>query len=466
MNYVLIRNGMYHDPLTDLGGATDEGLLSLANDVLDVSGVVNYAGGDLLVEQQVSPNMSVKSAVGRLWIKNDGWTANTRDSSKFFPCLFTASENLTIDANSSGSTRYDLICAKINLAIDPGDNGEYAVTRVVVKGTAGAGVPATPAYHYKIAEVQVVSGATSIVTAKITDRRNQVQFNSTFSTPPTAQVIGSLIAGADDKATPVDTDTVGLSDSAAGNILKKLTWANIKATLKTYFDGLYNPFIGLSVGGWTTSVQTWTRESDNSFSEPIDATGKYVKGDKIRYKQGGTYKYQYIIGVGAYSAGKTIMTTTGGSDYVFTNAVAITDNYYSHQSSPIGFPSAFAFTPVWIGSGGSAGAYALSNFNSRFSINGGICHIKIFCQITNLGSWSGVLSTGALPVTPANFSAETPIYGYAYLPNAVFPHGAGIIASAIMASDIRFWGTVGSAYASWALLSANTFIIINGNYEI
>lgn len=56
----------------------------------------------------------------------------------------------------------------------------------------------------------------------------------------TTTTIGALINGATDKATPVDGDYVGLMDSAASNILKKLSWANIKATLKTYFDTLYN----------------------------------------------------------------------------------------------------------------------------------------------------------------------------------------------------------------------------------
>jgi hypothetical protein len=41
------------------------------------------------------------------------------------------------------------------------------------------------------------------------------------------------------KTTPVDADVIGISDSAASSVLKKLTWANIKATLKTYLDTLY-----------------------------------------------------------------------------------------------------------------------------------------------------------------------------------------------------------------------------------
>jgi len=37
------------------------------------------------------------------------------------------------------------------------------------------------------------------------------------------------------KDTPVDTDVFALWDT----VRKKVTWANIKATLKTYFDTLY-----------------------------------------------------------------------------------------------------------------------------------------------------------------------------------------------------------------------------------
>lgn len=51
--------------------------------------------------------------------------------------------------------------------------------------------------------------------------------------------VGTAIDGATAKTTPVDADTVPLIDSAAANVLKKLSWANIKATAKAYFDTLY-----------------------------------------------------------------------------------------------------------------------------------------------------------------------------------------------------------------------------------
>ena len=59
----------------------------------------------------------------------------------------------------------------------------------------------------------------------------------------TEQMIGGDPAGAThaapDKATPVNADEIPLVNSANSWGLAKVTWANIKATLKTYFDGLY-----------------------------------------------------------------------------------------------------------------------------------------------------------------------------------------------------------------------------------
>ncbi len=55
------------------------------------------------------------------------------------------------------------------------------------------------------------------------------------------------VAGATNKATPADADKFGLVDSAASNILKHITWANLKTLL-------YWPTIVFTAPGKTTPV--------------------------------------------------------------------------------------------------------------------------------------------------------------------------------------------------------------------
>jgi hypothetical protein len=51
--------------------------------------------------------------------------------------------------------------------------------------------------------------------------------------------IADSIHNSPEKTTPVDADEIGITDSSTSFSLVKVTWANIKATLKTYFDTIY-----------------------------------------------------------------------------------------------------------------------------------------------------------------------------------------------------------------------------------
>lgn len=75
----------------------------------------------------------------------------------------------------------------------------------------------------------------------VTDAQLTVIGNTsgTNSGNETTTTIGTLINGATAKTTPADADMLGLMDSQASNVLKKLSWSNTKAGLKTYFDGIY-----------------------------------------------------------------------------------------------------------------------------------------------------------------------------------------------------------------------------------
>lgn len=62
--------------------------------------------------------------------------------------------------------------------------------------------------------------------------------------------LGPMIHGKTGKTTPVDADIIPLSDSADSWLLKGLSWANLKATIKTYTDTLYAVLAGTSSSTW------------------------------------------------------------------------------------------------------------------------------------------------------------------------------------------------------------------------
>lgn len=71
-----------------------------------------------------------------------------------------------------------------------------------------------------------------------------------------ATSIGALINSAQDKTTPIDTDMIGLMDSALteGNRLKRLSWATIKNALRNFV---------IPSGG--TTGQSLTKASNNNY---------------------------------------------------------------------------------------------------------------------------------------------------------------------------------------------------------
>jgi hypothetical protein len=83
-------------------------------------------------------------------------------------------------------------------------------------------------YHLSLAERDKLTNIEA--TADVTDAAN----------------VGSAINGVAAKATPVDADSIPLLDSTAGNSLKKFTWANLKTTLITAFDLLYQAKLGFT----------------------------------------------------------------------------------------------------------------------------------------------------------------------------------------------------------------------------
>jgi hypothetical protein len=130
------------------------------------------------------------------------------------------------------------------------------------------------------------------------------------------------------KTTVVDADEFRIWDSAT-NLFKKLSLANLKSTLKTYFDTLYP-----QQDGWIPASGTWSASDANTISiAGVDLTGVLQKGDKIKVTNNSGVKYYYISNVPVFAT-DTTFDVSGEVDLV---AGAITLPFFSKIDSPQGF---------------------------------------------------------------------------------------------------------------------------------
>ena len=179
---VRIRNGMEPDGYGN-GGVSEGDYRGSTSDIINGGGVVDKDGGHALVHEASSPGMSVVVDPGVVYIENAAFDETDSDSIKAWEAVIagnTASRTLAISSNSSGQTRIDLICVAFDPGEDPDSEASDVAELIVVNGTPGSGVPATPDYYTALGKVTVANGETEITNAEITDLRTQIKFNSQF----------------------------------------------------------------------------------------------------------------------------------------------------------------------------------------------------------------------------------------------------------------------------------------------
>lgn len=177
--------------------------------------------------------------------------------------------------------------------------------------------------------------------------------------------------------TPDTSADMLMEYDASATGMKKLKLATLASYLST----------GPAADGWAAASGSWSYASATTITVPSGAAALYAVGDKIKWTQTSVH-YGYIVTVA-----DTLLTVVGDA---VANA-AISANYYSHQTSPIGFPQWFAWTPSL-----TIGDSDLSGYDTaRFSIVGRNCHF-FFLATSKTMSGSAGTSKITLPVTAAS----------------------------------------------------------------
>ena len=180
---------------------TSEEANSLATDFIS-NGIIGTIGntnsvapmtGGFAVNAQGTPDMTVAVTAGAAYVAG----TPSGQGSQEFRVRLSANENVTISANSSGSTKYDWVYIKIDptTAANPNLAGDDVSSLVVSRSTSNSADNGTPpTYGYLIAVVTVANGASSITNGNIRDVRVRSEITANSSAVSTGWVTGTLPA--------------------------------------------------------------------------------------------------------------------------------------------------------------------------------------------------------------------------------------------------------------------------------
>jgi len=173
--------------------------------------------------------------------------------------------------------------------------------------------------------------------------------------------------------------------------------------------------------GWIPVTGTFSYASASTITVPSGAAAVYSLYDKVKFTQHGVTKYGYV-----YPTSDTLLTFYAGSDFSIenTSAYPITNAYYSHAASPVGFPQWFDYTPILTVSGGTAPTYA--TFINRYCMVGKM--VTVYGQWYNGSGGTAGAGTNQIVITlPITAYQENIITGSGGLVNgSTFLAGLGI----------------------------------------
>lgn len=234
-------------------------------------------------------------------------------------------EDVTINANASGSTKFDWLYISVdpNLALNPDVNATTVATLFVSRSSSSASDNGTPpSFGYNLAVITVANGAVSIINSNISDKRIQ--------TGPNA-LSPSILVGAQLISNP-------------------------------YKFGAYRAAAWTDGNGGYSTISFDTKE--------FDTNGNFdVTTNVGRYTATGAGWYQFNAGAASSVTASSFMGISifkNGSAYKGANTVssAVTTNHFKTVSALIQMAVGDFVT---VGSFGTGGAGVVGQANTYFS---------------------------------------------------------------------------------------------------
>jgi hypothetical protein len=286
----------------------------------------------LRVTESLTPAMTVAVATGTGYFYGSGTNANV-----MYEFYSDATETVTI-GTAGVQARIDIICLKVDAS-----TGVASIVAVAGTPSGSPAVPATPASHYKLAEVAVGISVTTITNANITDRRRSV-----FVAPTGARnqglINGKIVPTVASNDLTVAIKTLQDTDPTATNpvgiwIGNELRW--ITGALTTSFNAGFNAFNAGSAELATKEVDYFVYIGKLTTGGGLElgfaripyarlASDFVNSGANERYARFGAAtslaNFTEVVNIGRFAA--TLSATTNWSVPTFDNANLIQEPIY------------------------------------------------------------------------------------------------------------------------------------------
>jgi hypothetical protein len=223
--------------------------------------------------------------------------------------------------------------------------------------------------------------------------------------------IGAVLSSATAKTTPVDADTIPLTDSAASNALKKVTWANIKATLASYFGTVYAALVHTHVSANITDATSAATANKIVLRDATgganfaSVSGTAVQGVASANGNGGFFQSDStdgVVGVSNSGSGGTFTTNSGvaGSFFAFGGNIIEFSNADESVVGTIAYNGAINTNGAnaAISTSGSDAGISTSGLDASISTSGNNAYIQtsgIGGSIRTSGTDASIYTSGS-----------------------------------------------------------------------